>query len=199
MSAVMSVRVTTVGEMKQRMASKSRAKQKSITSYPTLSEALVARSIDLDYMKKRDYFVGLVSAEQTKILVEQSAANNISVGVTAVAQTGRRFDKVVVMTINPNAEKEKDRVKQEVRFFIEQSTRTIYGPKSDDAPNPKQYYGTLDTVDKWDWSGNAGEPKDLDENGVSVEAMVRHVGSYGTYKHFEPLTPSELKKQLQKA
>lgn len=198
MSGILQARVMSVGAMKQRMQMRSHGKPANITSFPTLNEVLVKdTNIDLGYMKQRDYFASLLAAEQTRPLVEQGTAENMS--VIAMIQPGRRFDRVVIVTLNPNAPHLKDQVKQEIRYFIESSTGTIFGPKSDKAPNPRQYYGTLDTVDDWDWSGVFGEPKDLkaDSHGdmVSQRAGVKRSGKYGIYYHYEPLK----KKATQKA
>ena len=40
-----------------------------------------------------------------------------------------------------------------VRYFVEKDTGTIFGASSWKKYNPNREYGTLDTIDDWDWSG----------------------------------------------
>lgn len=98
------------------------------------------------------------------------------VAVTAYHETGRKFDKVYVTKYLKGGGEEKD-----VRYFVSRADGTIYGAKSPLAPNLKWYFGTLDTIDLWDWSGHHGVPKDAEKAGV------KEVGAYGEYKHYEPV------------
>jgi hypothetical protein len=92
--------------------------------------------------------------------------------VGAAIETGRRYDKVNIITVPKSG-----RVKMELAFFVERETGRILGVKSPVAPNERHYFGTLDTARYWDWSG-APVPTDAEKAGV-VE-----VGGYGEYRHF---------------
>lgn len=43
-----------------------------------------------------------------------------------------------------------------VRYFIAVEDGTIYAASSWKKPNPKRSFGTLDTIDQFDWSGYEG-------------------------------------------
>lgn len=81
------------------------------------------------------------------------------------AETGRKFDKIFV--------------DGQVRYFVARTNvktakaGDILGAKSKLAPNFKWYFGTLDNVDKWDWSGFHGRP-------INDESVVE-VKRYGNY------------------
>lgn len=48
---------------------------------------------------------------------------------------------------------------QEGRYMVERSTGNIYGIKSWNQFNPRRLYGTLATVDQWDWTIFPATPK----------------------------------------
>lgn len=64
-------------------------------------------------------------------------------------ETGRKFDKVYVQT----------NVQKLGRYMIDRNSWVIYGIKSWAQINPRRTYGTLDTVDQYDWSAYVGTPK----------------------------------------
>lgn len=51
-----------------------------------------------------------------------------------------------------------------VAYFVNKETETIYGAKSWKTPNFNRQYGTLDTMNDWDWSNYYGVSK----NGVDT-------------------------------
>jgi hypothetical protein len=57
---------------------------------------------------------------------------------------GRRFDR---FSVNGN-----------VKFFVDRASWEIYGAKSSFQFNPRRWYGTLDSVTQYDWSGNVPVP-----------------------------------------
>lgn len=46
-----------------------------------------------------------------------------------------------------------------VSYFVEKETGIIFGAKSWKIYNPNREYGTLDTIDEWDWSDFYGKSK----------------------------------------
>lgn len=64
-------------------------------------------------------------------------------------ETGRKFDKVYVKTS----------VQKLGRYMVDRNSWVIYGIKSWAQINERRTYGTLDTVDQYDWSAHYGIPK----------------------------------------
>ena len=64
-------------------------------------------------------------------------------------ETGRKFDKVYVKTS----------VQKLGRYMVDRNSWVIYGIKSWAQINERRTYGTLDTVDQYDWSSFYGVPK----------------------------------------
>jgi len=83
-------------------------------------------------------------------------------------ETGRKFDKIYV--------------DGKVRYFVARTQvgtarpGDILGAKSKLAPNFRWFFGTLETADKWDWSGFHGKP-------VSDDTVVATKG-YRNYIHY---------------
>jgi len=78
-------------------------------------------------------------------------------GETVEIETGRKFDKVYVNT----------KVQKLGRYMVDRNSWVIYGIKSWAQINPRRAYGTLDTVDQYDWSSYYGTPKP----GTDAEAL----------------------------
>jgi len=70
-------------------------------------------------------------------------------GETVEIETGRRFDKVYVKTS----------VQKLGRYMVDRNSWVIYGIKSWAQINERRTYGTLDTIDQYDWSSHYGIPK----------------------------------------
>ena len=70
-------------------------------------------------------------------------------GETVQIETGRKFDKVYVQT----------KVQKLGRYMVDRNSWVIYGIKSWAQINERRTYGTLDTVDQYDWSAHYGIPK----------------------------------------
>ena len=64
-------------------------------------------------------------------------------------ETGRKFDKVYVQT----------NVQKLGRYMVDRNSWVIYGIKSWAQINPRRTFGTLDTIDQYDWSPYNGVPK----------------------------------------
>ena len=76
--------------------------------------------------------------EQMQRLVDILATSYTSTEI----QKGRRFDKVIL--------------DKRVRYFVEHDTCNIFGAKSAWQYNPRREYGTLDTIEQYDWT--TGQP-----------------------------------------
>jgi len=70
-------------------------------------------------------------------------------GDIAEIETGRKFDKVYIKT----------KVQKLGRYMVDRNSWVIYGIKSWAQINERRTYGTLDTVDQYDWSQFYGVPK----------------------------------------
>jgi len=79
-------------------------------------------------------------------------------GETVQIETGRKFDKVYVQT----------KVQKLGRYMVDRNSWVIYGIKSWAQINERRTYGTLDTVDQYDWSPHYGVPK------AGTEAQKQH-------------------------
>jgi hypothetical protein len=182
---------------RQQLHKKGRWGSKAQIAYSrSLNEAIMAKTnVDLDYLKNITAFADRVAMEMTGRLVEEGSKKEQ--GYVATVESGRRFDKVRVGVVVGTKLTMKE---METRYFVDRETGTIYGKKSDVAAQEKWFFGTLDEVDKWDWSGHHGVPKDFDTEqfercGITVSegAQVAAVGRYGKYYHFEPLTEAHRK------
>jgi hypothetical protein len=70
-------------------------------------------------------------------------------GDIAEIETGRKFDKVYIKTKHQKLG----------RYMVDRNSWIIYGIKSWAQINERRTYGTLDTVDQYDWSHFYGVPK----------------------------------------
>jgi hypothetical protein len=86
---------------------------------------------------------------------------------TAQFVEGRKYHKVKIDGI--------------VRYFIDANSGSIYGAKSQVAPNFKWYFGTIYTTNLWNWSDFHGQPVN--------DPSVKKVKGYGKYNHYELVTP----------
>ena len=75
-------------------------------------------------------------------------------GDTVEIETGRKFDKVFIQTYHGGKPLQKIG-----RYMVDRNSWVIYGIKSWAQINERRTYGTLDTVDQYDWSSYYGTPK----------------------------------------
>lgn len=73
---------------------------------------------------------------------------------TVGIETGRKFDKVYVQTWHNG--KPNQRLG---RYMVDRNSWVIYGIKSWAQINERRIYGTLDTMDQYDWKPHYGVPK----------------------------------------
>lgn len=115
----------------------------------------------VEYVEKLEKFRAMFQAQ------ELGCVQN---GDTIAIETGRKFDKVYVRT----------KVQNLGRYMIDRNSWVIYGIKSWAQINPRRTYGTLDTIDQYDWSHYYGKPK----TGTDAEklAVAREVEIQQNYK-----------------
>ena len=70
-------------------------------------------------------------------------------GETVEIETGRKFDKVYIKTS----------VQKLGRYMVDRNSWVIYGIKSWAQINERRVFGTLDTIDQYDWAPHYGIPK----------------------------------------
>jgi len=92
----------------------------------------------VEYSQKVEKFVATLTKENVGVK-----------GDTWQVETGRKFDKVYVQTD----------VQKLGRYMVDRNSWVIYGIKSWAQVNERRTYGTLDTVDQYDWSHFYGVPK----------------------------------------
>lgn len=84
---------------------------------------------------------------------------------TVEIESGRKFDKVYVQTYTGNGAP----LQRLGRYMVDRNSWVIYGIKSWAQINERRTYGTLDTVDQYDWAAYYGTPK------VGTEAERLHI------------------------
>ena len=94
----------------------------------------------VEYITKVEHFRATIEAQETSC---------VSSGYTVHVEKGRKFDKVFIKTPNQNLG----------RYMVDRNSWEIYGIKSWAQVNPRRMFGTLDSVDDFDWSGYVGKPK----------------------------------------
>lgn len=68
---------------------------------------------------------------------------------TWTVETGRKFDKVYEQT----------KTQKLGRYMVDRNSWQIFGIKSWAQINPRRTFGTIDTVDQFDWTGHTASPK----------------------------------------
>lgn len=93
------------------------------------------------------------------ILAFQTALQDADMGCRTNGDTvgidiGRKYDRIYVQTYHNGQPNQKLS-----RYFVDRHTWTIYGCKSFTQINERRTYGTLDTLDQYDWAPYYGVPK----------------------------------------
>lgn len=94
----------------------------------------------VEYVQKLDKFRAAFQAADVGC-----TQNRDTVGV----ESGRKFDKVYIQTPHQKIG----------RYMVDRNSWVIYGIKSWQQINPRRIYGSLDTIDEWDWSSYYATPK----------------------------------------
>lgn len=99
----------------------------------------------VEYVEKLEKFRAAFEAADTGC---KSNGNKVEV------ETGRKFDKVYVQTFHQGKPLQKLG-----RYMVDRNSWVIYGIKSWAQINERRVFGTLDTVDQYDWEPYYGAPK----------------------------------------
>lgn len=86
-------------------------------------------------MEQAVKFIELSNTFVTKLLKTHKTVERIE---------GRRFDRI--------------KCNDSVRFFIDRNSWEIYGAKSSFQYNPRRMYGTLETVEQYNWASETPTP-----------------------------------------
>jgi hypothetical protein len=106
----------------------------------------------IKYVEQMDTFLTLLR----KVLMKNQAAVEII--------NGRKFDRILI--------------DEGVEFFVDKQTSIIYGAKSPLQYNPRRSYGTLDTVEQFDWTTNLP----LEGTPIEAEWIAREDAIQAGYK-----------------
>lgn len=94
----------------------------------------------VEYVRKLEHFRATLEAQE---------ASCVQSGFTVHIEKGRKFDKVYINT----------GTQRMGRYMVDRNSWEIYGIKSWAQVNPRRMFGTLDSVDDYDWSPYVGTPK----------------------------------------
>jgi hypothetical protein len=103
--------------------------------------------------------------ENFRALLESQDTGCVQNGDTVQVERGRKFDKVYIQTSHQRLG----------RYMIDRNSWVIYGIKSWAQINERRTYGTLDTIDQYDWSPYYGVPNagtEAEQNHVAREAEI---------------------------
>ena len=114
----------------------------------------------VDYVTKIAHFRSTLEASDTGCV-----RNKDTVGV----DVGRKYDRIYIQTYHNGQPNQKL-----VRYFVDRNSWIIYGAKSYTQINERRTYGTLDTVDQYDWKPYYGVP--LTGTDAEKAHLAREVG-----------------------
>jgi hypothetical protein len=103
--------------------------------------------------------------EQFRSAFQKADTDGRNTTDTVQIETGRKFDKVYVKT----------EVQKLGRYMVDRNSWVIYGIKSWAQINERRTYGTLDTIDQYDWKPYYGVPKagtDAEKLHNELEAQI---------------------------
>jgi hypothetical protein len=106
----------------------------------------------IKYVDQMDTYVTLLR----KVMMKNDAAVEVL--------AGRKFDRITI--------------DEAVEYFVDKNSSIIYGAKSALQYNPRRSYGTLDTVEQFDWTTNTP----LEGTPVEAEWYAREEAIQAGYK-----------------
>jgi hypothetical protein len=89
----------------------------------------------------------LVKIDAFKTAIQQQEHSCVTAGNEVRIEAGRKFDKIYFLT--PDGQKVG-------RYMVDRNSWDIYGVKSWGQVNLRRWFGTLNTIDHYDW--NIGRP-----------------------------------------
>lgn len=108
--------------------------------------------------------------EQFRQAFQSANSGCIQNGDTVEIESGRKFDRVYVQTYHDGK-----KLQKLGRYMVDRNAWVIYGIKSWNQVNLRRQFGTLDTVDEWDWTPYCGVPKpgtNAEKDHLSREASI---------------------------
>lgn len=108
----------------------------------------------VEYVQKLEHFRKALETADTGVKL-----NGDTVGI----DTGRKYDRIFIQTYHNGQPNQKL-----ARYFVNRNSWEILGCKSFHQVNERRVYGTLDTIDQYDWAPYYGVPK------VGTEAEKLH-------------------------
>jgi len=127
----------------------------------------------MSYEKKLEHFRSLFERQNNERLARlYPDLQPDKVGV----EQGYKFDKVFIVHIT-GAQGQTQRMG---RYMVESRTGNIYGIKSWTQVNKRRQYGTLDTVDQYDWSDFYARP--LPGTKAEIDFVKREESIKSTHK-----------------
>lgn len=101
----------------------------------------------------------------------------LKIGTSVEVHRGRRFDRIEFDST--------------VEYFVDRNTWWVYGAKSPFQYNPRRVFGTLSTIDQFDWSTNtplAGTPMEteLESRESAIQAGYKKRGRPRKVVHTQP-------------
>lgn len=125
--------------------------------------------INNDYIEALHRFTKLVQSHKNKNAKHSDY-------YTVYSQTGRKFDKIMMLPEKGPAE---------LLFFVQRDNGEIYGKKNPIQPNPFWFFNTIYTAHLWDWQ--LWFPKPVKDPSVKI------VLEYGSViKHYKLKSDKEL-------
>lgn len=96
-------------------------------------------------------------------------------GVTVQVMEGYKFNKIYVDYGTDNGG-------LKAFFMVDVANGDIYGVKSLTQVNKRRWYGTLQTVDQWNWNTLGNDPSPLAGTAAEQSVTAREQGIVASYK-----------------
>lgn len=135
---------------------------------------MATQMVTPEYLIALDAFKNRLSESPVK-----PAAFPTAFAISVQIDAGRKFDRVLVGFAYVNDKGEIEQTPQEVWYFVDRFDGTIYGKKSDVAPNTRWWFGTIYTASDWKWTERCASPLHPEQ--------FEKVGHYGEFTHYRPM------------
>lgn len=113
--------------------------------------------------------------EQFRKLVEQADTGCQQNGNTVGVDVGRKYDRIYVQTYHNGQPLQKM-----ARYFVNRNSWVINSPKSFHQINERREFGTLDTIEQYDWAPFYGTP--IPGTEAEKAHLVREAAISATHK-----------------
>ena len=92
--------------------------------------------------------------EEFRVALQSADAGCKLNGDTVGIDVGRKYDRIYIQTYHNGQPNQKL-----ARYFVDRNSWVIYAPKSFTQVNERRQFGTLDTIEQYDWAPYQGVPK----------------------------------------